>query len=140
MTDHPHFDRTLGPLRERFLASHFARHDGLELLLDAMRRHDDAAASAAKAEAVLHKIAGAAGSLGLPELGRAAFLVEGFIRDRLAAPVQDHAAICNALDAFLDVSLQVCNPTDWPPSEESPTVLTLGRPSGRPHHNRRKRA
>ncbi|MFZ3582889.1 Hpt domain-containing protein [Loktanella sp. DJP18] len=128
MTELPHLDRTLGPLRDRFIAHHYARHDGLELLLDAMRRHDDPATCAASAEAVLHKIAGAAGSLGLPELGRAASLVETFIRGQLAAQVQDHDAICDALDAFLDVSLQVCNPTGWPPSDDAPTMNPAAHP------------
>ena len=118
MTIQPSFTTALDALKDRFLTHHFDRHDRLELLLEQMRKGHDAEASARQAEALLHKIAGAAGSLGLAELGKAAMLVETFLRAHLATQPQDFAAIGDALDAFLDVSLEVCNPTDFPAGDD----------------------
>ena len=127
MTVQEQQDAMMEKLRRRFLINHFARHDTLELLLDAMRRGDDPVARAREAEAVLHKIAGAAGSLGLPELGQAAFMVEAFLRDHLAATPPDVDTICDGLDAFLDISLQVCNPTAYPPETDVPVRPDAGQ-------------
>ena len=118
---------TLDRLRDRFLSHHYARHDGLEILLDDMRQDKDAVAAAGKAEAVLHKIAGAAGSLGLADLGKAASLTETFLREQIAQPDPDLAAMCEALDAFLDVSLQVCNPTAFPADDTLIAALAAPR-------------
>ena len=112
------FETALDRLRDNFLTRHFTRHDRLEVLLDTIRHGQDAKAAAAEAEAMLHKIGGTAGSVGLAELGIAASLTENFIRLQLAAPALDARAMAEALDAFLDVSLQVCNPTSWPSTGE----------------------
>ena len=112
------FDAALNRLRDSFLSHHFSRHDQLEVLLDAIRNGSAAATAAADAEAVLHKIGGAAGSLGLGDLGQAASLTENFIRLHLACPEPDFSLIGDAVDAFLDISLQVCNPTAWPATRD----------------------
>ncbi|SEN17232.1 Hpt domain-containing protein [Loktanella fryxellensis] len=102
------FDAGMLRLKQRFLQHHFERHEQLEALLEDWRRGEDAGSGPGIAEAVLHKIAGAAGSLGLQTLGDAAFVAERHLRDQRRSDRIDLTAAANVLDAFLEVSLQVC--------------------------------
>lgn len=99
-------------LRQRFIQTYYARHDELEVLLDASKQPDQARQSLLDAEMILHKIAGSAGSLGMAELGEAARTVETFIRAHLAQQDPDFGLMHEALNAYLDVSMDVCNPTE----------------------------
>lgn len=106
------FDARMDRLRQRFIQTYYARHDELEVLLDASLQSGLSQNSMTEAEAILHKIAGSAGSLGMAELGDAARAVETFIRAHLASPAPDYALMRHALNAYLDVSMDVCNPTE----------------------------
>ena len=98
-------------MRGNFVAVHHERHDRLELLLEQVAKSGDPLPAIAEAEMILHKIAGAAGTFGMIDLGLCARQVEGLIRSKRAAGALDRDTLFNALDAFLDISLEICNPT-----------------------------
>ena len=112
MTQDMTLNARLDRLRQRFIQTYYSRHDELEVLLDASLQSGLARNSMAEAEMILHKIAGSAGSLGMAQLGDAARSVETFIRAHLAQPEPDFEAMQAALNAYLDVSMDVCNPTE----------------------------
>lgn len=90
-------------MAERFLSSYHDRHDALEIHLES-GTFDEAAR-------VASDIADNASFAGLSTIGSAASMTGTFLREELAQACPDIPAMHNALDAFLDVSLQVCNPT-----------------------------
>ncbi|UTH46619.1 Hpt domain-containing protein [Loktanella salsilacus] len=103
------FDAGMSRLKKRFVETHYERHDRLEDLAVTLQQTNPPASAAQEVESILHKIAGTAGSVGFKELGEAAQQVEVFIRDHAAS---NQAAIVKVLDAFLDVSLEFCDPIE----------------------------
>ena len=108
MMDRQSFDDGMSRLRGLFIRKLCERHDRLELLAEALSDGVEPAQAAAQVEAILHKIAGAAGSVGLQTLGEEASRVECLIRDQRAAGICDVKGISAALDTFLDLSLDTC--------------------------------
>ncbi len=110
--DHAQFDAVMRRLKNSFITNHCERHDQLEGLLQGLRQDNQPMDCAIQAEEILHKIAGAAGSVGLYDLGNSAGLAEGVMRDQRVADSPDLKTVADALDTFLDVSFQVCDTAD----------------------------
>ena len=91
-------------LREHFLSGYYARHDMLEVFLESERF--------AAAAQIANDIAASARRVGLPRVEAAARVTGDFLRDEISAPEPDRFAMRRVLNAFLDISMQVCNPTE----------------------------
>ena len=92
-------------IADHFLRGYHARHDALEIHLES--------GSFAAAVRETRDISRNASDAGLSAIGRAADMTGTFLKEELAQEMPDQAAMHRALDAFLDVSLQVCNPTEF---------------------------
>ena len=99
-------------VRHRFLQIYWTRHDELEVLLDRSGHTGEAIDAMRDAAAILRRITGSAAAIGLDDLADAARLVETHIRTRMAEQIIDFHEIRRVLNAYLDVSMQVCNPTE----------------------------
>ena len=91
-------------MREHFLSGYYARHDTLEVLLESERF--------AAAAQITSDIATAARRAGLARVENAARMTGEFLTTELSLPTPDRFAMRRVLNAFLDVSMQVCNPTE----------------------------
>lgn len=116
MMDQKRFDAMMLRMKQTFIVNHFDRHDQLESLLQVLQRNERPVQTIRQVEDMLHKIAGSAGSVGFQDLGASASLVECFIRDRRNDGQLDARMVAVALDAFLDVSLTVCEEAGLHPS------------------------
>ena len=101
-----------GDVRQRFLQIYWTRHDELEVLLDRSGYPGEAIDAMRDAAAILRRIIGSATAIGLDDLVHAAQLVENHIRTRMAEQIIDFHDIRGVLNAYLDISMQVCNPTE----------------------------
>lgn len=95
------FERRLQELRRHFMAQLPGRLEGLDRELGQYRQAgDDAALRRAQAET--HALTGSGATFGVPEVSRAAKVLDGhlvqLIRGRAPAPDAAHAAIERALD------------------------------------------
>jgi chemotaxis protein histidine kinase CheA len=107
------FEAGMSRLKKLFVQTHYQRHDRLEYLVTKLQQAESPAATAAEVEDILHKIAGTAGSVGFKKLGDAAQQVEVFFRDHPTSKGSaDRAAMVQVLNAFLDVSLGLCDPLE----------------------------
>ncbi|MBS1300767.1 hypothetical protein [Loktanella sp. SALINAS62] len=93
-----------GRMQQRFIRNYYARHDALEILFEARGYRD--------ALAILSDVYGSANSLGLTALGQAADAVHRFMTQELASDAPSERAMHAALNAYLDVSMEFCNPTE----------------------------
>ena len=106
--DRQSFDDGMNRLKSLFIRKLCERHDRLELLAEDLTEGVDPVETVAEVESILHKIAGAAGSVGLQALGEEASQVECLIRSQRAAGTCDVNGISAALDTFLEMSLDIC--------------------------------
>lgn len=101
----------LARIRERYYAAQTLRHDRLEVLLEIIRANADPFDALVEARGILHQISGTAGSLGFAELGASASKTEYLIDGHLHLGRGDPRNVTEAIDAFLEISLDFCHPT-----------------------------
>ncbi|MCB5200787.1 Hpt domain-containing protein [Loktanella sp. TSTF-M6] len=94
----------MGRMQQRFIQNYYARHDALEVLFEAKAYRD--------ALAILSDVHGSAEALGLTALGQAAALVRDFLTTELNTAEPSDRLMHTALNAYLDVSMEFCNPTE----------------------------
>ncbi|EAR50326.1 hypothetical protein OG2516_07263 [Oceanicola granulosus HTCC2516] len=96
-------------LRAGFLRVHVERHDRMEEILAAARAGEASSDDLSEAQTILHRIAGAAGSLGLAPLGDAARETELVFIAVLEDGQGEVQECITALDWFLGLSLDYCD-------------------------------
>ncbi|QQA42032.1 Hpt domain-containing protein [Pelagovum pacificum] len=96
-------------VRAAFLRVHVDRHDRLEELNLRLSSKRATSEDVREAEDILHKIAGAAGTLGLRELGDAARDVEILFLEAREAGFGDAGTLSRALEWFLNLSITHCD-------------------------------
>lgn len=95
-------------IKARFLVILAERQQELKTLREAMDRPEHHEAALRQAQFILHKIAGTAGTLGFPEFGANARIIENQIIKYLDATAHDLPRIAENLDRFLDLSDALC--------------------------------